>query len=431
MNPLINLGAPQPAAVPNSGGATPQQEGANGAAFANELQQKIAGKVADKRDKSGAEAKTSDGKAVDEKGSATGDDKGDKRIAELLAELQNMLTTGQLPDGTPLTKEQLAQIQQMVQHIENGKPVPADTALINTTGMKDGEAPAAQAVTAKALSDTVKDSLNNLAAPRAFAAINLHTSRYQSQRKQDEAAERATHAVEKPIASRASEMSQMQASSAVDTAKDSAAALRQPGHAEVAVEKTSLAAAQESAHSPAHPAATETPFSTALNEANKLAAAHASAAGSQNIASATLKETVGTQAWQQAINQHVSVFLRDGINQAELHLHPAELGALKINLSMENDVARLHFASAHHEVRAIIESSLSNLRTSLADAGIQLGQSSVGPETFSGFAGQQDQASSGGQSGAQDGSSTQTNGDDAEIPRERTTARIGGVDTFA
>jgi len=193
MNPLINLGAPQPAAVPNSGGATPQQEGANGAAFANELQQKIAGKVADKRDKSGAEAKTSDGKAVDEKGSATGDDKGDKRIAELLAELQNMLTTGQLPDGTPLTKEQLAQIQQMVQHIENGKPVPADTALINTTGMKDGEAPAAQAVTAKALSDTVKDSLNNLAAPRAFAAINLHTSRYQSQRKQDEAAERATH----------------------------------------------------------------------------------------------------------------------------------------------------------------------------------------------------------------------------------------------
>ncbi|WP_052189509.1 MULTISPECIES: flagellar hook-length control protein FliK [Xenorhabdus] len=94
-----------------------------------------------------------------------------------------------------------------------------------------------------------------------------------------------------------------------------------------------------------------------------------------------LSAHLGSEEWQQQLNQHVLFFNRNGLQQAELRLHPQELGALHVRMNVEDNQAQLHFVSAHHHVRAALEAALPNLRDALAENGIQLAQSSVGSET--------------------------------------------------
>lgn len=95
----------------------------------------------------------------------------------------------------------------------------------------------------------------------------------------------------------------------------------------------------------------------------------------------TLSAPVGTPAWQQALSHQLSWFTRNGVHNAELRLHPEELGSLQINLRLNNDRAQLHFVTENHQVRAALESAMPHLRTSLAESGIELGHSSVGHES--------------------------------------------------
>ncbi|PHM48281.1 flagellar hook-length control protein FliK [Xenorhabdus miraniensis] len=90
-----------------------------------------------------------------------------------------------------------------------------------------------------------------------------------------------------------------------------------------------------------------------------------------------LSAHLGSEEWQQQLNQHVLFFNRNGLRQAELRLHPQELGALHVRMSVEDNQAQLHFVSAHQNVRAALEAALPGLRHSLAESGIQLAQSSV------------------------------------------------------
>lgn len=101
------------------------------------------------------------------------------------------------------------------------------------------------------------------------------------------------------------------------------------------------------------------------------------------VTTGTLPQDMGTPAWQQALGQQILCFSRDGVHHAELRLHPEELGALQINLKLNSDQAQLHFVTENHQVRAALESAMPHLRTSLAESGIQLGQSSVGGESAS------------------------------------------------
>ena len=94
----------------------------------------------------------------------------------------------------------------------------------------------------------------------------------------------------------------------------------------------------------------------------------------------TLAEPLGTPAWQQALSHQLSWFKRSGIHNAELRLHPEELGAIQVNLRLNNDRAQMHFITGNHQVRAALEAALPHLRTSLAESGIELGHGSVGSE---------------------------------------------------
>lgn len=156
----------------------------------------------------------------------------------------------------------------------------------------------------------------------------------------------------------------------------------------VAAEKQDLASVSSSST----PTATQAPIVTS----------HASAQPAATVATApVLSQPLGTHEWQQNLSQHITLFAKQGQQTAELRLNPEDLGQVHISLKLDNDQAQLQMVSAHSHVRAALEAALPVLRTSLAENGIQLTQSSVSSESFAGqqqsSSQQQQQASRSGQ----------------------------------
>ena len=105
---------------------------------------------------------------------------------------------------------------------------------------------------------------------------------------------------------------------------------------------------------------------------------------------AQLSSQLGSQEWQQALGQQILMFSKNGQQTAELHLHPQDLGSIQISLKLDADQASLSMVSNHGQVRAALEAAMPQLRTALAENGINLGQSSVSSDAF-----QQGQSSNG------------------------------------
>ncbi|WP_421510614.1 flagellar hook length control protein FliK [Enterobacter sp. JS8-1] len=132
---------------------------------------------------------------------------------------------------------------------------------------------------------------------------------------------------------------------------------------------------------------------------------HATSQPAATIATApVLSQPLGTSEWQQTLSQHITLFTKQGQQTAELRLHPEDLGQVQISLKLDDNQAQLQMVSPHSHVRAALEAALPVLRTSLAESGIQLSQSSVSSESFAGqqqsSSQQQQQASRSGQHGA-------------------------------
>ncbi|NDO83201.1 flagellar hook-length control protein FliK [Citrobacter sp. NCU1] len=102
------------------------------------------------------------------------------------------------------------------------------------------------------------------------------------------------------------------------------------------------------------------------------------------VAAPVLSAPLGSHEWQQSLSQHITLFTRQGQQSAELRLHPEDLGQVQISLKLDDNQAQLQMVSAHSHVRAALEAALPVLRTQLAESGIQLGQSSISSESFSG-----------------------------------------------
>lgn len=66
-----------------------------------------------------------------------------------------------------------------------------------------------------------------------------------------------------------------------------------------------------------------------------------------------------------------------GVQQAELHLNPAELGPIQVQLTLNAQTAEIHFAAVHAATRESIQQALPVLREMLAGEGLQLGQAGV------------------------------------------------------
>jgi len=93
---------------------------------------------------------------------------------------------------------------------------------------------------------------------------------------------------------------------------------------------------------------------------------------------------VGGTHWGTELGQQVvmmSTNARQGMQTAELRLDPPDLGPLRVSLNIADGVASASFVSAHASVRQAIETAMPQLQQALAQAGISLGQTSVGEQS--------------------------------------------------
>lgn len=94
-----------------------------------------------------------------------------------------------------------------------------------------------------------------------------------------------------------------------------------------------------------------------------------------------LAPEVGSQGWDQALSQHMVQMGKAGHQMTELQLNPPGLGPLKVTLDLNDHQMQLTFVSSHAAVRAAVEAAVPQLRATLADNGISLGNTSVSAES--------------------------------------------------
>ncbi len=113
--------------------------------------------------------------------------------------------------------------------------------------------------------------------------------------------------------------------------------------------------------------------------------APASQALPQNQAGAALQVRLTTPfaqaGWTQEVDQTLNWMVTTVRQQADLVLNPPELGRVEVTLVIKGDEVNASFASPHQAVREAIEESLVRLRESLAETGINLGQTHVGRDS--------------------------------------------------
>lgn len=89
-------------------------------------------------------------------------------------------------------------------------------------------------------------------------------------------------------------------------------------------------------------------------------------------AEAVVPAAVQSPEFGEALASQVAYLVRDGVQQARLQLHPAELGPLQEQIALQGQQAQIDFVAASAVTRAAIESSLSSLAATLQQAGFTL-----------------------------------------------------------
>ncbi|MBM4855229.1 flagellar hook-length control protein FliK [Vibrio parahaemolyticus] len=112
------------------------------------------------------------------------------------------------------------------------------------------------------------------------------------------------------------------------------------------------------------------------------------AAGQQGV---TAQQQTRAEAAQQAqlplqltkelaneqVAEKVQMMMSKNLKNLDIRLDPPELGRMQIRMTMNNDLANVHFTVTNPQARDVIEQTLPRLREMLAQQGMQLADSSV------------------------------------------------------
>ena len=103
------------------------------------------------------------------------------------------------------------------------------------------------------------------------------------------------------------------------------------------------------------------------------AAPHAaSPTGAATPAQVSIAAHFGTPAFAPALAASVSLLARDGVQEARLQLHPAELGPIAVQIALDGAQARVDFTAEVAATRHAIEAGLPELASALREAGLTL-----------------------------------------------------------
>lgn len=139
---------------------------------------------------------------------------------------------------------------------------------------------------------------------------------------------------------------------------------------------------------------------------------------------ASLPTPVDSPEFPQALGTQLSMLARDGIQQAELHLNPADMGPISVQIELNGNLAQVDFGADSAATRDIIENGLPELAAALRDAGFTLSGGGVHQQAQQG---RRDEAA-----GRPGGRGRQA--DEPDTPAQvRSQARVsaGGVDLYA
>lgn len=129
----------------------------------------------------------------------------------------------------------------------------------------------------------------------------------------------------------------------------------------------------------------------------------------------------GTPAFAQELGQHVAWLSQQDVKQARIRLHPEDLGTLDIKVSLNHDRVDVSFAVQHPAAVHVVQQTLPQLDTLLAQHGLALGQADVG---------QRQQHGDGGREGTGAGAIGEVESEPAAMAGTPVAA-LGMLDTFA
>ena len=208
--------------------------------------------------------------------------------------------------------------------------------------------------------------------------------------------------------------------------KDSEGATRDaagPSFAETMAEsKTALRATASPVEDRGHAAAAAT---AALAEPVSNLASAAQAA----VTTETVPVPVDSPDFAAAFGLQVGTLARDGIQRAELHLNPSDMGPVSIQITLDGTQARVDFGADVAATRQAIEAGLPELASALHDAGFTLAGGGVTQHSGSN-GGQADDAGSG-RGGSRRGAPEVVARLDAAAQRANRRSAVGGVDLYA
>jgi flagellar hook-length control protein FliK len=92
---------------------------------------------------------------------------------------------------------------------------------------------------------------------------------------------------------------------------------------------------------------------------------------------AAIATSVRDPRWADDFSTRIALMVRDGESSASLQLTPVDLGPVDVSITVKDSQATIHFGAAQADTRALIESSIPQLREMLATQGFQLMDASV------------------------------------------------------
>lgn len=161
-----------------------------------------------------------------------------------------------------------------------------------------------------------------------------------------------------------------------------------------------------------------------------VAATHATSRTGETAAPVAVQ--VPTQAtapeFARELGVQVSVLAKDGIQQAELHLNPAEMGPISVQIAIDGTQAQVNFGADSAATRQIIENGLPELAASLREAGFTLSGGGVHSQARG-----REQGDGEGRGERGDGNARAIGGIETDVTPRRVVSRVseGGVDLYA
>ncbi|MFO1253027.1 MAG: flagellar hook-length control protein FliK [Inhella sp.] len=99
--------------------------------------------------------------------------------------------------------------------------------------------------------------------------------------------------------------------------------------------------------------------------------------GGSPVGSAYMRHAPGQAGFAQELGAQVAVWVREGVQQAQLNLNPAELGPVQVRILLDGQQAQVQFVVEHSQTREALQAGVAELNQALKSEGLSLGRADV------------------------------------------------------